>query len=184
MKIALSNVRKITLSTLIFFSVAIAFQACSKKKSTKKVDTSSANYRKAVSAFYVSLAAEETDHLNFAVNHMIKVTKLYPDEPAAWANLGVMALQQGNFKFAQKKLENAQKKAPKNADIEFLIGLMKSRQGNIKEALKALKKAQNLDPSNAKILYKRAEELERQDVKTNADQVESLLQKILKKHPE
>ncbi|HYW36370.1 MAG TPA: FG-GAP-like repeat-containing protein, partial [Balneolaceae bacterium] len=46
------------------------------------------------------------------------------------------------------------------------------------------KKAQNLDPSNAKILYKRAEELERQDVKTNADQVESLLQKILKKHPE
>ena len=162
----------------------LSMQACQQEQSGKgKVDTSSEAYRNAVSAFYLGLAAEQTDHLIYAVNQMLRVTRLYPDEPAAWSNLGVMALRQGNFELAQKRLDKAQKLAPENANIEFLNGLMKSRQGNIEEALTHFKKAQQMDPDNVKVKYALAEELQRQDSQANADQVEQLLHQILQKYP-
>jgi tetratricopeptide (TPR) repeat protein len=159
----------------------LALQSCN-HTSPQKVDTNSDSYRKAVSAFYQGLAAEQTDHLNYAANQMLKVTKLYPDEPASWANLGVMALRRGNFGLAKKRFKKAHKRAPDNADIVFLEGLMEKRKGNTQQALKYLKKAHKMDPGNMKIVFTQVNILEQQG--QNSHRVEHLLKQILGKYPQ
>jgi tetratricopeptide (TPR) repeat protein len=168
---------------LFLLAGLFVLQGCN-HSSSQKIDTNSDSYRKAVSAFYQGLAAEQTDHLNYAANQMLEVTKLYPDEPASWANLGVMAMRRGNFDQAKKRFKKAKKRAPGNADIVFLEGLMEKRQENMQQALKYLKKAHKMDPENMKILYMQVQILEQQDSRKNADQVEYLLKKILDKYPQ
>lgn len=172
------------ISSLIFLSLMGMFViwGCNPTK-LKKVDTTSDSYRKAVSAFYQGLAAAKTNHNNYAANQMLKATDIYPAEPAFWANLGVMALRQGNFDLAKKRLKKARTRAPDNANIVFLMGLMEKRRGNMQQALKYLKKAHKINPRNMKIVFAQVNILERQG-RENADQVERLLKQILQKYPQ
>src|SRR5690625_3897230 len=64
-------------------------------------------YIQAVSDFHVSLAASQTDEARFAFNKMNEVAVAYPKEAAAWANLGVDAMRQGNFDLAAERIETA-----------------------------------------------------------------------------
>ncbi|MEX2395618.1 MAG: hypothetical protein WD491_01275, partial [Balneolales bacterium] len=66
--------------------VLLAFISCSPEEELP--DASSEQYRDAVSNFYMSLAAIQTDQPVFAFNKMDEVARSYPDEPAAWGNLG------------------------------------------------------------------------------------------------
>ena len=155
--------------------------ACSSKP--QKPDTQSEKYKQAVSNFYLGLAAIQSDHALYAVKKMKQVADIYPAEPAAWANLGVFAMRQGNFELATKQLAKAEERAPDNGNIQFLEGILESRKGNIEAALKHLNKAAKIDSTNPKLLYSLADELERQDPKANAKEIESLFQRILAQDP-
>ncbi|MDR9447546.1 MAG: hypothetical protein RI519_07445, partial [Balneolaceae bacterium] len=78
----------------IIWAVLSLAVACSPQ--TQEVSTTSETYQKAVNDFRVSLAASQTDESRFAFNKMNDVVLAYPQEAAAWANLGVMAMRQGN----------------------------------------------------------------------------------------
>ena len=104
--------------------VTVGLSACTQNTPP---DPSSEQYRDAVSAFYLSLAAMEADQAIFAFDKMTQVTEWYPNEPAAWANLGVFSLRQGNFEAAAEHLGKAEEMAPENADIQFLFGILESR---------------------------------------------------------
>lgn len=152
-------------------------------QTAQKPDTSSGKYKQAVSDFYVSLAAVQADQALFAVKKMQAVADAYPSEPAAWANLGVYALRQGNFEVASRRISKAIDRAPDNAKIQFLAGIIKSRQGEIDSALDYFRQTVQLDSTNIKGLYALAEELERQDPKSNASEIMKLLDQILQLDP-
>ena len=63
-------------------------------------DPSSKTYRDAVAAFYTSLAAIQAGVEVIAEEKMLRVAALVPQEPAAWANLGLLALRRTAFDLA------------------------------------------------------------------------------------
>lgn len=149
----------------------------------EKPDTASEKYKQAVSNFYVSLAAIQSDQVPFAVEKMESVGKSYPAEPAVWANLGVFAMRQGNFERATKQLDKAIERAPNNPDLHFLAGILESRKGNVEASLEHLRAAAKMDSSNAKVLFALSDELERQNMEENAGQIRELLNRILEQYP-
>src|SRR5688572_22059398 len=56
-------------------------------------DPSSETYREAVAAFHTGLAAMQAGVEVVAEEQFLRVTELVPQEPAAWANLGLIALR-------------------------------------------------------------------------------------------
>lgn len=141
-------------------------------------------YKKAVSDFYISLAASQTDEMLFAIRKMNEVVRSYPDEAAAWANLGVFAMRQGNFELASERLSKARELAPGFADIFYLSGMMESRRGRMDEAIALYRKAAEFSPDNARIQFSLLTELERKDSASLADEIQALLNNLLELFPE
>src|SRR5690554_3403694 len=160
--------------TLTFLAIALLFISCQKKE----VDTNSDVYRQAVSDFYVSLAASQTDEARFAFNKMNDVAQAFPEETAAWANLGVYAMRQGNLNLASERMERARQLMPEQPEVLFLSGLVESRAGNITRAVEYLQKAAVADSTNLRIRYALARELEREDDEANAGAISEQLQRI------
>ncbi len=159
------------------FLILIIISACT--STTTKPDTSSEKYKQAVSDFYISLGAIQSDQALFAVEKMQAVADAYPAEPAAWANLGVYAVRQGNFELATTRMEKALEQADQNADIQFLAGILESRRGNIETSLEHLQSAAELDSTNPQILFALADELERQDPEGNTERIKERLNTLL-----
>src|ERR1700760_3471955 len=75
-------------------------------------------------AFYVGLAALQVGDDVRADAPLERATQLAPGEPAAWANWGLLALRQGNFDAAAKRIAEAQKLAPQNDQLHYLSGVL------------------------------------------------------------
>jgi len=167
---------------LFILSSFLLLAGCS--SGPEKPAVSSDQYKQAVSDFYVSLAAIQSDQAPFAIKKMKEVAETYPDEPAAWANLGVYAMRQGNFEQATEQLNKALQKSSNNGDLQFLSGILESRKGNVEAAIQHFSRAVSLDSTNSRILFALANELERQDPQQNADRIRALLNQILQQDPD
>ena len=141
-------------------------------------------YQTAVSNFYISLAASQTEEARFAFNKMNEVATSFPEEPAAWANLGVMAMRQGNFNLAEERFDQARELIPENSTILFLSGIFESRRGNVDAVVDYLKSALESDPDNYRIQFMLIDELERQDNVTNADEIVSRIENLYSALPQ
>jgi len=147
-------------------------------------DTTSETYQNAVSAFYVSLAAAQTDEARFAFNKMNEVSRAFPEEAAAWANLGVFAMRQGNFELAADRLGLAREAAPENPQILFLSGMMESRRGRISDAIHFYRSATEFNPNDARMAYSLMTELEREDASIHTEEINQILTDLLGSNPE
>lgn len=141
-------------------------------------------YDQVVSAFYVGLAALQVGHDVYAENKLSEVTRLVPDEPAGWANWGILALRQRNYDVAAQRFERAHNLAPRNDQIDYLLGILDSNRGNIPEAISNLRQAVDLNPQNLRAAYQLAQELERQGGENSEKEFQSLIQKILAAQPD
>jgi len=101
---------------------------CSSKPRLPAKDSTA--YAEAVSAFYVGLAALQVGHDVYADRKLGELTQLVPDEPAGWANWGVLALRQRNYDVAAQRLERARRLAPQNDQIYYLWGILESNRGH------------------------------------------------------
>lgn len=144
-----------------------------------KPDVESDEYQQAVSDFYVSLAAIQSGQGLFAAEKMQNVADAYPNEVAAWANLGVYAMRQGNFELASDRMENALEQGKNNAKVQFLASILESRKGEIQSSIEHLRNAVRLDSANIKMRYALAEELERENSEANAERIKELLDQNL-----
>jgi Tfp pilus assembly protein PilF len=140
-------------------------------------------YQTAVSDFYVSLAASQTEEARFAFNKMNEVATAFPQESAAWANLGVMAMRQGNYDLADERFGQARERTPENSTVLFLSGLFESRRGNIDAAVVNLRSALEYEPGNQQIQFALINELERQDDVANADEIVSRMEALFNEVP-
>ncbi|HYN23466.1 MAG TPA: FG-GAP-like repeat-containing protein [Pyrinomonadaceae bacterium] len=119
-----------------------------------------------------------------ADSKLMRLTQLVPDEPAGWANWGLLALRQRNFDAAAERLERARSLAPDNDQIYYLIGLLESDRGRSAEAIAALRRAIDLNPQNLRAIYHLAQEIERQGDANSEAEYQQLMQKILAAQPD
>ncbi len=108
-----------------------------------------------------------------------RVTALVPEEPAGWADLGLLLMRQQEVDQAAQKLARAAELAPKNAAIQRLLALAESRRGKLPEAIAHLKRALALDPGDLKAAFVLAQETERQGGAENEAEAQHVLETLL-----
>ena len=171
-----------TIKLTIPLIVLLAFSAC--RPSSDLPARSSPQYNEIVRTFYIGLAALEVGHDVQADAKLSQLTQLAPSEPAGWANWGLLALRQRNYELAAERLQRARDLAPENGDVHYLLGLLESSRGNNPEAINHLRKAVELDQGNLIATYKLAEEVETTGGEKSAEEVQTLIQKILNARPD
>ena len=140
-------------------------------------------YTRAVSDFYISLGASQTDETRFAFNKMNDVVQAFPQEAAAWANLGVLAMRQGNYDLAEDRFNRSLEIEPNHPDLLFLSSIMESMRGNTERSVNYLKRGVESEPSHLKLHYALAQELERVDDRANADEISGIYDTLIDLDP-
>ncbi len=171
-----------TAHVVVFVAVLLTFATCSRRSTLPTPD--SKEYRDLVAAFYVGLSGLQTGEDVRAEQKLTEATRIAAGEPAAWANLGLLAVRHQEFDKAYEDVEKARSLAPGNSQIEALLGLIESRRGKLPEAIVHLKRAVELDPANLRALYTLSQETERQGAGTGDADAQQLLQRILEAQPE
>lgn len=98
--------------------------------------------------FLVGLVALELNQRKTAIEAFGSVTRLQPDNGAAWANLARLFMITGQTVRADAALEQATRHADDNATVHDLIGLVHTMLGEDAEALKWYTRAANDQPDN------------------------------------
>src|SRR5689334_7896105 len=100
-------------------AAALAGTSCASCR--RPAEVSEGTYREAVTAFHTALAALETSQDALARQKLDRVIALVPQEPAGWANLGLLLLRQQENGPAKERLAKAAELATANAAIERLL---------------------------------------------------------------
>ncbi len=158
-------------------SALLLVPACSTCRRTPAPDEKV--YREAVTAFHTGLAAMQTTQEVLARQKLDQVTTLVPDEPAGWANLGLLLLRQQELDAGAKALARAASLAPDSPEIARLQALASSRQGNLPEAIGHWRRTLELDPNDLEAAYALALETERQGGESNERDAQRLLAQLL-----
>jgi hypothetical protein len=138
-----------------------------------------ATYREAVTAFYTALAAMQTSQELLARRELERVIQLAPDEPAGWANLGLLLLRQQDVDAARDRLTKAAALAPKSAAVQRLLALLESRSGRLTEAIRHWRRAAELDPGDSRAPYALALDTERQGGNDGLVEAQLVLESLL-----
>ena len=136
---------------------------------------SDADYREAVTAFYTSLAALQTSQDVLARRNLDRLIQLAPQEPAGWANLGLLLLRQQQLDEAMPRLVKASSLAPRNAPVERLMALAESQRGRVDESIRHWRRAMELDGADQQAPFALAQQLERQGGGRNEAEAQQLL---------
>jgi Tfp pilus assembly protein PilF len=168
---------------LLLFLSGIFVIAVGCRSGNNLPDKSSKAYAGIVSTFYVGLAALQVGDDIRADSKLAQLTQLVAEEPAGWANWGVLALRQRNFEAAAQRLERARALAPQNDRIHDLLGVLESNRGHSAEAIADWQKAMEINPRNFRAAYHLAEEIERQGGPSADAEFQDLIQKILTAQP-
>ena len=140
-------------------------------------------YEEYLRAFQVGVAALDTTQEDLARSKLDRAIKLIPQEPAAWANRGLLHLRKNNLEEAAKDLLHANKLAPESGEIEGLLGLLAERQGRLPEAVAHLRKAAEKDPHDLALLFTLAETTSQEGGPDSEAEYQRLMEQILKDQP-
>lgn len=167
--------------TIVYSLLFIALFGCAPDPDPPEID--SAEYREAVSAFYLALAAGQTDEQRFAREKMEQVAAAWPREASAWANLGVIAMRQGEADAAETYFRRAIELQPDHAPFRFLYGFLQSRLGLMSEAIEEFRRASDSDPEDLFSRYALVRELERLDGEAHSEEIYRLLESLHERIP-
>jgi len=142
-------------------------------------------YRKLVSSFYTGVTALEVDANEQAQISFSRAIELVPEEPAAWADRGLLKLRLGDFEAAARDLERARKLAPESGAVEQLLALLDTRRGQSAEAAIAhLRRAVELSPKDGKARFALAQEIERSGEPDSETQALRLMNELVQSQPD
>jgi Tfp pilus assembly protein PilF len=150
--------------------------ACS---SREEPELSPETYREVVTAFYVGLSAMQTTQEVLAKERFDRAAALAPQEPAIWADIGLLLLRQQDLDGAAQQLARAASLAPDSAAIQRLQALTESHRGNLADAISHWKRAIELDPDDRRAEYALALETERLGGPTNDADAQAVLERLL-----
>ena len=146
-------------------------------------DPESRQYGEAVAAFWRGLAAVEVGEASLAAASFERVTELAPGEPAAWADLALIALQRREFEDAAGSLERALALAPEEGRIHLLAALVERERGNPDAATGHLRRAVELEPKDIRALYLLAKVLGEEDLSGSGAEARQLVDRVLAVDP-
>jgi hypothetical protein len=153
--------------------------ACSSCSSRREPEISAQVYSEAVTAFYTGLSAMQTTQEVLAREKFDRFVALVPQEPAGWADLGLLLLRQQELDEGVQHLARAAALAPESAEIQRLQALAESRRGNLPEAIRHWHTALELDPNDLKAAYALALDTERQGGPDNDAEAERILGQLI-----
>ncbi|MDE2731555.1 MAG: FG-GAP-like repeat-containing protein [Bacteroidota bacterium] len=113
----------------------------------------SESYLETVSAFYTGVAAMEVGEDLRASAKLTRVTELVPEEPAAWANLALMALRRNELQEAQSLLTTALELDTDNSQVLLLAAAAAAMEGAAEQELSYLRRAAAADSTHVKAAY-------------------------------
>ncbi len=113
----------------------------------------SESYNSTVSAFYAGVSAMEVGEDLRANAKLTLVTELAPMEPAAWANLALMAMRRNEPEVAQEHLGRALSLDSTNSGILLLAAAHARMLGDETEQVRHLLQAVESDSLNARALF-------------------------------
>src|SRR5688572_17988767 len=143
-----------------------------------------AQYREAVSAFYIGTMAMNVGDNQRAAAKLARSTEVAPTEPAGWANLGLFHLRSGNFDAASRELEKAHQLAPQSAEVQMLLGLLAGKRGDFARSITHFRRATDLDTKHLRARYALVTSLERQGGAGADEEVARQLAEILRVQPD
>jgi tetratricopeptide (TPR) repeat protein len=111
-------------------------------------------YEQYVEAFQVGVAALDADVPQKAEENLTRAIDLVPQEPAAWADRGLLYLRTNRFDEAFRDLQRASVLAPNNLEVVKLLGLLDQRRGRFGDAAAHLRRAVEGDPHDIEALYR------------------------------
>ena len=161
---------------LIRFAVLLSLLAACARRGA---ETTPPGYGEAVTAFYVGLSAMQTTQEALAREKFDRVVALVPQEPAGWANLGLLLVRQQDLEQGVQRLAQAAALAPESAAILRLQALAESRRGNLAAAITHWRRALALDPQDAEAAYALALEIERQGGAANEAEAQRVLEQLV-----
>jgi hypothetical protein len=167
------------LRSLVCLTLAASAAVSSCASCRQPAEVPEATYREAVTAFHTALAALETSQEPLARQKLDRVIVLVPQEPAGWANLGLLLLRQQENGPGKERLLKAAELAPRSAEVERLLAIAESRGGNSVESIRHWRRALELDPGNAKAAYALAQETERQGTPESDGDAQRVLEGLL-----
>ena len=159
-----------------FLLIVATGVACS---SGGKPEISPQVYLEAVTAFYTGLSAMQTTQEVLAREKFDRVIALVPQEPAGWADLGLLLLRQQELDQGAQHLARAAALAPESAEIQRLQALAEGRRGNLAEAIRHWRRALELDPQDLEAAYALALDTERQGGPENDAEAERILAQLI-----
>jgi len=116
-------------------------------------------YLSAVSAFYDGVTAMEVGEDLRAGAKLNLVTELASDEPAAWANLALMAMRRNELTLAQEQLTIALNLDSTQSDILMLAAAHARMIGNEGAQIRYLRRAVSVDSLNTYALFELMEHI-------------------------
>jgi hypothetical protein len=134
-------------------------------------------------AFYWGLSALEVGLLDDARQQFTKATTIVPEEPAAWANLGLAQLRLGELEAAAAPIDRALALAPNNGDLVLLAARMDAARGQLDAAVARLRRAVELDPGSLRARFALADELQRLNTPATDSDALELLDEIVRRAP-
>jgi len=111
-------------------------------------------YEEYAEAFQLGVVALDAGKLDTAEANLNKAVELIPEEPAGWANRGLLHLRNDQLDKAAQDLDKARKLAPDNAGIDILLGLLAERRGHMDKGIKLLRQAVERDATNVVVLFR------------------------------
>ena len=166
---------------LCLCATLLALASCT--RSSGLPEPGSQKYRELVQAFNVGLSALQCSEDVRAKARLTEASQIAPNEPAIWADLGLLAVRQQEFDTALRNMNKARELAADNSRIEFYLGDIESKRGNLPEANQHFRRAVELDGANIKALYSLAQETERQATSSSDSDALRFLKKILERQP-
>jgi cytochrome c-type biogenesis protein CcmH/NrfG len=125
-------------------------------------------YERYLRLFQVGEAAADTDQPDLANARFTEAIKLIPQEPAAYADRGLLALRLNQLDAAGRDLGEASRLAPGNPEIEAMLGHLDRARGRFADAATHFRKALESRPNDLPVLYALARTVE-QEGGPNAD---------------
>lgn len=167
---------------LLALALAVFSYSCGEERGPIELDPEV--YRDAVSSFYAGVAAMEVGADAHAEEELLHVTRLAPEEPAAWADLGLLALRRNEFDAAEERLERAVRLAPDAASVQMLLGRLESERGRLESAVARFRRAIELDSTDIRAIYALTQELDRSGDRDAPDEIRLWLERILRRAPD
>jgi Tfp pilus assembly protein PilF len=117
-------------------------------------------YERYVRLFQVGEAAADTDQPELANTRLSEAIALIPQEPAAYADRGLLELRLNQLDAAGRDLAEAQRLAPGNWEIEAMLGHLDRARGRFADAAAHFRKALESHPNDLPVLYALARTVE------------------------